>query len=84
MMCRIYSDIEHTEAKLSKAIRFYSRAELLRRLPYSPTTLWRQCKRGNFPKPEKISPGLNGWESEAADAAIAALVTNSKPENDDE
>lgn len=66
---------------MSKLVGFYSRKELLRRLPYSPVTLWRQCKRGNFPKPVKISPGRNGWETEAADAAIAALVTNADAED---
>ena len=59
---------------MSRAIEFYSERQLLSRLPYSRTTLWRQCKRGNFPKPVKISHGRVGWETEAADAAIAALA----------
>lgn len=60
-------------------LRFYSEQQLLRRLPFSRTTLWRQCKRGNFPSPVKISPGRVGWEAEAADAAIAAMIGG--PEN---
>ena len=59
---------------LSNTVGFYSKKELLRRLPYSGTTLWRQCRRGNFPRPVKISPGRVGWEKEEADRAIAALV----------
>ena len=64
----------HKEAFLNKMVGFYSEAQLLDRLPYSRTTLWRQCKRGNFPKPFQISPGRVGWEKESADAAIAALA----------
>ncbi len=65
-------------------IGFYSKKELLSRLPYSETTFWRQCKRGAFPKPVSISPGRVGWEREAADAAIAALVsgTDEDPETE--
>ena len=59
---------------MDNEIKFYLKKELLDRLPFSPTTLWRQCKRGNFPSPVKISPGRVGWEAEAADAAIAALA----------
>ena len=66
--------IRTQEVKLANEIKFYSQRQLLDRLPYSRTTLWRQCKRGNFPKPVPISPGRKGWEAESADAAIAALA----------
>ncbi len=66
---------------MSPQIGFYSKKELLSRLPFSTTTLWRQCRRGAFPKPVSISPGRVGWEREAADAAIAALVTDARSED---
>ncbi len=69
---------------MSPQIGFYSKKELLSRLPYSATTLWRQCRRGNFPKPVKISPGRNGWEKETADAAIAALVSGAGADQETE
>jgi prophage regulatory protein len=30
-------------------------------LPYSVTTIWRKCKKGEFPKPLKVSPGITAW-----------------------
>lgn len=41
----------------------------------SRTTIWRECHRGRFPKPVKISPGRIGWfnsEIKAWKAALAA------------
>ena len=29
--------------------------------PVSRSTLWKQIKDGNFPKPEKLSPGVTAW-----------------------
>lgn len=31
-------------------------------LPYSPTTIWRKCRSGEFPKPIKVSPGITAWQ----------------------
>jgi predicted DNA-binding transcriptional regulator AlpA len=30
-------------------------------LPYSPTTIWRKCRDGSFPKGIKVSPGITAW-----------------------
>jgi len=35
--------------------------ELLRRVPWSRTTLNRQVRAGHFPAPTKISSGRNAW-----------------------
>lgn len=64
---------------MGKEIRFYSERQLLNRLTVSRTTLWRMVKNGTFPKPVSISPGRKGYETEAADAKIAAMVGG--PEN---
>lgn len=30
-------------------------------VPYSASTLWRQCKSKNFPRPIKVSAGVTAW-----------------------
>lgn len=30
-------------------------------LPISPSTLWRKCKSGEFPKPVKLSNRVTAW-----------------------
>jgi prophage regulatory protein len=35
--------------------------ELLRRVPFSRSTLWREVKAGRFPAPYKLSPGTSAW-----------------------
>ena len=30
-------------------------------LPYSATTIWRKCRRGEFPQPVKVSAGITAW-----------------------
>ncbi len=61
---------------MNSEIRFYSERQLLTRLTISRSTLWRLVKKGDFPNPISISPGRKGYETEAADEAIAAMVTN--------
>jgi prophage regulatory protein len=31
-------------------------------VPFSPATLWRKCKRGQFPKPVKLSERVSAWK----------------------
>ena len=60
---------------------FYSRDEVLRLIPFSVTTLWREIGAGRFPKGVKLSPrrvgfpkaAVHRWlrEKEAADAATS-------------
>jgi len=35
--------------------------QVLRRYDWSRTTLWRRVRAGEFPRPIKLSPGLNAW-----------------------
>ena len=35
--------------------------ELLRRVPFSRSTLWREVKAGRFPSPTKLSPNTTAW-----------------------
>lgn len=30
-------------------------------VPFSPATLWRKCKAGQFPKPVKLSERVTAW-----------------------
>jgi predicted DNA-binding transcriptional regulator AlpA len=30
-------------------------------VPFSPATLWRKCKSGDFPKPVKLSVRVTAW-----------------------
>jgi prophage regulatory protein len=30
-------------------------------VPLSPTTIWRKCRKGEFPKPIKVSAGITAW-----------------------
>jgi len=30
-------------------------------LPFSPTTLWRKVRAGQFPQPVRLSPGMTAW-----------------------
>ena len=30
-------------------------------LPYSATTIWRKCRKGEFPAPIKMSSGVTAW-----------------------
>ena len=41
--------------------RWLREKELLRRVPFSRSTLWREVKAGRFPTPYKLSPGTAAW-----------------------
>lgn len=30
-------------------------------VPYSATTIWRKCRKGEFPAPIKVSAGITAW-----------------------
>lgn len=34
-------------------------------IPFSPTTLWRKVRAGEFPAPVKLSAGVTAWRVEA-------------------
>src|SRR3970040_496588 len=54
-------------------LTFINRSEVLRRIPWSPTTLWRMTKKG-FPKPIQISPGRVAWMKSQVDDWIRAKM----------
>lgn len=37
---------------------------LVQVIPFSRATLWRWSKRGDFPRPYKISEGITAWKCE--------------------
>ena len=41
-------------------------------LPFSPATLWRKVKSGEFPPPEKLSDAANAWRREEIEAWLVA------------
>lgn len=43
---------------------FIRQAVLLKQLPFSKTTLWRNVKQGSFPKPVKLSERVTAWRAE--------------------
>jgi prophage regulatory protein len=50
-------------------IRFLREREVCVAMGWSRSQLWKQIGLGQFPKPVKTSPGLNGWpENEVAEA----------------
>jgi predicted DNA-binding transcriptional regulator AlpA len=36
--------------------------QLLEVIPFSPATLWRKCKAGQFPPPVKLSSRVTAWK----------------------
>ncbi len=32
-------------------------------IPFSPSTLWRKCRSGDFPTPIKVSPQVTAWRA---------------------
>ena len=40
---------------------FIRQPALLKIVPFSPATLWRKCKTGQFPKPVKLSERVTAW-----------------------
>lgn len=50
---------------------FYSRTEILKKVPFSNTTLWRIIRSNSFPAAVRISPGRVAWPREQVDRWIA-------------
>ena len=47
-------------------------------LPYSATTIWRKCRRREFPQPIKVSAGITAWRVGDIRAYLEALSKSSK------
>lgn len=41
-------------------------------LPFSPNTLWRMVRAGNFPAPIKLGPNITAWSAASVQAWIDA------------
>ena len=50
---------------------FYGRADILKMVPFSNTTLWRIIRSNRFPAAVRISPGRVAWPREQVDRWIA-------------
>lgn len=59
------------ESKDKKPQRMLSLPMVIERIPLSAATIYRMVKRGEFPKPRRISPGRKGWPESQIDAWIA-------------
>ncbi|MGJ7513805.1 helix-turn-helix transcriptional regulator [Pseudomonas baetica] len=55
-----------------KLDRFLRERDVLETTSFSHATLWREIKRGRFPKPVNISAGRVGWR----ESAITEWQTN--------
>jgi prophage regulatory protein len=47
-------------------------SQLVRLIPFSPATIWRKVKAGQFPKPRKLSANVTAWKAEEVRAWIDA------------
>jgi len=66
---------EPNESAPTKLLR---RPEVLARVPWSYTTLWRQVKSGNFPAPIKMSAHAVAWRERDVEAWIAAKAAEGR------
>jgi prophage regulatory protein len=39
-------------------------SQLVRLIPFSPATVWRKVRAGQFPKPLKLSANVTAWKAE--------------------
>jgi prophage regulatory protein len=68
MSSKVTRAIASTEPAAAKLIR---KPQVLARVPWSDTTLWRRVKDGTFPKPVRISPNCVAWREADVEAWIA-------------
>lgn len=54
--------------------RLIDKPQVLARVPWSDTTLWRRVKDGTFPAPLRISANRIAWREADVEAWIAAKV----------
>jgi prophage regulatory protein len=59
--------------------RLLREPEVLRLIPFSRTTLWRQVRRGLFPRPLKLSSGVSAWSANEIATWIATRDRVSLP-----
>jgi prophage regulatory protein len=61
-------------SQASRGRRIIRTKQVLEKLPWSRTTLWRRVRDGSFPPPIRLGPNLNGWLEQAVDDKIDELV----------
>jgi len=54
--------------------RLIRKPELLRRVPYSDTTIWREEKAGRFPRRVQLGPGAVAWFEDEVNDWIKARI----------
>ncbi len=57
--------------------------DLLRRVPFSRSTLWREVKAGRFPAPYKLSPNTTAWRWADVVAALGIRKQNTSAKASD-
>ena len=54
--------------------RLIRKPELLRRVPYSDTTIWREEKAGRFPRRVQLGPMAVAWYEDEVDEWIKSRI----------
>jgi prophage regulatory protein len=71
-------DDNGAEAKPS-SLRFLTKKEVMRKVPFTAPTLWKRVREGTFPKPRALG-SRSVWFEHEVDAAMMALpVRRYKP-----
>jgi prophage regulatory protein len=68
----------HTHDISEKRARLVPRQDVLERVPFSDTTLWRMERRGEFPRCVRISPGRVGYLESEVEAWIAKRAEDAR------
>jgi prophage regulatory protein len=69
-----------SDAAAEPELVFLSKAQVLKKVPVTPPTLWSWVRQGKFPKPRDISPNKTVWLESEVDAWIKAQpIRNYKP-----
>jgi len=66
--------IQHTEPVTLPDTGFVRQKLLLRFVPFSKSTLWRQVNAGLFPAPLRLSVGITAWRVEDVRRWIADQI----------
>lgn len=45
--------------------------DILPLLPFGRTTLWRKCKNGKFPKPQRLNASVTVWRNDEVNEWLA-------------
>lgn len=49
--------------------------DILPLLPFRRTTLWRKCKNGRFPKPQRLNASVTVWRNDEVNEWLANPTT---------